>query len=117
MLYTMNKKNYKDFSVVEIGKLPARAYFIPFKTREKLDSNSKTASVSPSFIKTLYNDFSYVVYSLDGVLVANVARLPYKTAINFSSYAGKTVKLTAAAYDSNGALCAVKTYNLKVAAS
>ena len=36
MIYSMNKSNYKDFSVVEIGKLPARAYFIPFRTKEKL---------------------------------------------------------------------------------
>lgn len=38
MIYSMNKANYKDFSVVEIGKLPARAYFIPFKTKAQLDA-------------------------------------------------------------------------------
>ena len=55
MIYSMNKKNYKDFSVVEIGKLPARAYFIPFKTKEKL----------------LSTDFMTERYSSDAVTVLN----------------------------------------------
>ncbi len=37
MIYSLNKSNYKDFSVWEIGKLPARAYFIPFKTKDAMD--------------------------------------------------------------------------------
>lgn len=55
MIYSMNKKNYKDFSVVEIGKLPARAYFIPFKTKEKL----------------LSTDFMTERYSSDAVTILN----------------------------------------------
>ncbi len=55
MIYSMNKSNYKDFSVVEIGKLPARAYFIPFKTMDKL----------------LSTDFITERYSSDAVTVLN----------------------------------------------
>ncbi len=55
MIYSMNKKNYKDFSVVELGKLPARAYFIPFKTKDKL--------LSTDFITERYSSDAVTVLS------------------------------------------------------
>ena len=55
MIYSMNKKNYKDFSVVEIGKLPARAYFIPFRTKDKL--------LSTDFITERYSSDAVTVLS------------------------------------------------------
>lgn len=37
MQYSINSTNYCDFSVIEINKLPARSYFIPYPDREKAD--------------------------------------------------------------------------------
>ncbi len=37
MLYQFEHRNYNDFSVVEEYKLPARAYFIPFASKEECD--------------------------------------------------------------------------------
>ncbi len=36
MKYTVKKNLHSDFSVMEIGKLPGRAYFIPYESKEKL---------------------------------------------------------------------------------
>ena len=62
MIYSMNKKYYKDFSVVELGKLPARAYFIPFKTKDKLLSTDFTTERYSSDAVTVLSgewDFRY----------------------------------------------------------
>ena len=67
-----------------------------------------------SFIKTLYNDFSYVVYSVNGVDVGTSYGIPYTVDVDFSSYAGSSVELTCRAFDSNGLLCANKSYTIKV---
>ena len=53
MIYSMNKKYYKDFSVVELGKMAARAYFIPFKTMDKL--------MSTDFVTERYNSDAVTV--------------------------------------------------------
>lgn len=64
MLYSMNKKNYKDFSVVEIGKLPARAYFIPFRTREKLESTDFiTERYSSDAVTVLSGEWDFRYYA------------------------------------------------------
>ena len=34
MRYHINRENYHRFDIIEQNKLPARAYFIPFGTRE-----------------------------------------------------------------------------------
>ncbi len=36
MQYTINQHNYRDFDLLQIGKLDARAYFIPYKDEKKL---------------------------------------------------------------------------------
>ena len=36
MQYTINQHNFRDFDLLQIGKLDARAYFIPYKNKEKL---------------------------------------------------------------------------------
>ena len=36
MQYTLNKENYRRFDVLEAGKRPARAYFIPYRDRAAL---------------------------------------------------------------------------------
>lgn len=55
MIYSLNKTNYKDFSVYEIGKLPARAYFIPFKTQD--------AMMKTDYITERYNSDKVTVLS------------------------------------------------------
>jgi len=34
MRYRINKENYHRFDIMQLGKLPARSYFIPFSDRE-----------------------------------------------------------------------------------
>lgn len=64
MIYSMNKKNYKDFSVVEIGKLPARAYFIPFRTKEKLLSTDfMTERYSSDAVTVLSGEWDFRYYA------------------------------------------------------
>ena len=64
MIYSMNKKNYKDFSVVEIGKLPARAYFIPFKTKAQLDSTDFiTERYSSDAVTVLSGEWDFRYYA------------------------------------------------------
>ncbi len=64
MLYSMNKKNYKDFSVVEIGKLPARAYFIPFRTKAQLDSTDFiTERYSSDAVTVLSGEWDFRYYA------------------------------------------------------
>ncbi len=67
-----------------------------------------------AYVKTLYNDFSYAVYSLNGVDIGTGYGTPFALDIDFSPYAGKTLDLTCRAFDSKGALCATKTYTIKV---
>lgn len=38
MQYSINRENYHRFDILEIGKLPARSYFIPFADRNGADS-------------------------------------------------------------------------------
>ncbi len=64
MIYEINKTNHKKFSVVEEGKLPARAYFIPFKTREKLLSTDYiTERYSSDSVTVLSGEWDFKYYS------------------------------------------------------
>lgn len=38
MKYCLNTSNYYDFKTIEVNKLPARSYFIPYPDREKADA-------------------------------------------------------------------------------
>ncbi len=38
MLYRINRDNYHRFDVLEVNKLPPRAYFIPYETRDQADA-------------------------------------------------------------------------------
>lgn len=63
MIYSMNKTNYNDFSVVELGKMPARAYFIPFKSKEKLNSTDFTTErFSSDCVKVLSGEWDFRYY-------------------------------------------------------
>lgn len=67
-----------------------------------------------AFIKTLENDFSHVIYRINGVDVGTVSSIPYTVEADLSVYSGQTVALSCTAYDTKGRLCAAKTYNVKI---
>ncbi len=57
MRYNLDKTNYKTFDIIEINKLPARAYFIPYENAESADK--------VSLLEKRYN--SLLVKCLNGV--------------------------------------------------
>lgn len=67
-----------------------------------------------SFVQTLHNDFSYIVYRINGVDVGVSYGIPYTVEFDFSGYAGNTVELTCLAFDSEQKLCAQRTVSVKV---
>lgn len=67
-----------------------------------------------AYFKTFANDFSYAVYAINGVEIGRVSDIPYALNVDLSAYQGQTITLTATAYDSAGAVCAVKSYSLVV---
>lgn len=67
-----------------------------------------------SFIKTFHNDFSYVVYRINGVDVGVSYGIPYTIDVDFTPYKGQTVTVTCLGFDSMQKICAQKSYNIKV---
>ncbi|MBR5308299.1 MAG: hypothetical protein IKU43_05975 [Clostridia bacterium] len=67
-----------------------------------------------SFVKTLMDDFAYVVYRIDGVDVATAYAIPYTVGVDFTTYAGRVVELECLAFDSKGAPCASRKIRLTV---
>lgn len=67
-----------------------------------------------AYFKTFANDFAYAVYAINGVEIGRVSDVPYGLDVNLSAYKGQTITLTATAYDSTGAVCAIKSYTLVV---
>ena len=62
MKYTVNRKNFNDFSVYEINKLPGRFYSIPYSTKEMLSKVRFQNEIKNSDIVTLLSgkwDFKY----------------------------------------------------------
>ena len=80
--------------------------------------NNVTVPAEPislyAYVKTLYNDVSYTIYSLNGVDIGTGYGVPFTLNVDFSPYAGKTLELTCRAFDSNNAVCATKTYKITV---
>ncbi len=63
MKYTVKKNLHSDFSVMEIGKLPGRAYFIPYKTKDKLKSTDIFAErYSSDMVEILSGDWDFKFY-------------------------------------------------------
>ena len=63
MQYSINSTNYCDFSVIEINKLPARSYFIPYPDREKADLVSGDKKrYSSSKVRCLNGDWDFIFY-------------------------------------------------------
>lgn len=67
-----------------------------------------------AYFKTFANDFSCAVYAINGVEIGRVSDVPYALRVDLSAYKGQTITITATAYDSAGALCAVKSYTVIV---
>ncbi|MBR5528599.1 MAG: hypothetical protein IKV97_06295 [Clostridia bacterium] len=67
-----------------------------------------------AFVKTTENDFSYVVYRINGTDVGVAYDIPYTLGIDLSPYSGQTIELSCLAFDSSGKMCAQKTYKVKV---
>ncbi len=67
-----------------------------------------------SYFKTFENDFSYAEYQINGTTIGTAKDIPYTLSVDFSTYKGQTITLTAKAYDSKNQLCATKTYTIKV---
>lgn len=63
MNYSINKNNYRDFNVIELNKLDARAYFIPYKD-EKLLSSSDILSerYNSDMVKVLSGEWDFKYY-------------------------------------------------------
>lgn len=67
-----------------------------------------------AYFKAFENDFSRATDSINGTVIGSVSDIPYSLAVDLSAYSGQTITLTAAAYDSAGAVCAEKSYQLIV---
>ena len=67
-----------------------------------------------SFVETLHNDFSYVVYRINGTDIGVSYGIPYTISADFSPYKGQTAELTCLAFDSEQRLCASRKINIIV---
>lgn len=63
MRYNIDKTNYKTFDIIEINKLPARAYFIPYKDVESADNVTLTQKRYGSpLVKCLNGSWDFKFY-------------------------------------------------------
>ncbi len=67
-----------------------------------------------SFVKSVENDFAYVIYSINGTDIGTAYGIPYTVDADFTPYSGQTVDVNCRAFDSKGEMCAYKTYKVKV---
>lgn len=62
--YHINKENYHQFDIMEINKLAARSYFIPFPTKEAADkAEPKTKRDSSSKVRCLSGVWDFKFYA------------------------------------------------------
>ncbi len=65
MKYNIDKTNYKTFDIIEINKLPARAYFIPYPDLESADKVSLTEKrYNSSLVKCLNGSWDFKFYPI-----------------------------------------------------
>ena len=74
---------------------------------------ARTVEVS-SYVKTMLNDISYVVYRINGTDVATTYGIPYSTQIDLTPYKGSRADIQALAFDSSGKMVANKAYSVIV---
>ena len=65
MKITLNQRNYHDFSVYEVNKLPGRSYFIPYPSRAEADRVSpKKKRYCSSKVRCLNGDWDFRFYPI-----------------------------------------------------
>ncbi len=67
-----------------------------------------------SFVKTLYDEYSYVVYRINGKDAGISYEIPYTVNVDFSSYEGQTINLTCLAFDAEEKICTSKSIDVYV---
>ena len=81
MKYSFNRKNFNDFSVYEINKLPARAYFIPYTSKAVLQKTKFAKERTSSDIVTVLSgkwDFAYFSKNTDVPDTIDTAKIKFK---------------------------------------
>lgn len=69
MLYTIDKKNYRDFSTMESGKIPGRVYSIPFSDTDALKkTNCLTERYKSDIVTVLSGEWDFKYYETQSVL-------------------------------------------------
>lgn len=64
MKYLINKTNYCDFNTIEINKMPARSYFIPYPDKESTEGiYLKEKRYSSAKVSVLNGDWDFKFYS------------------------------------------------------
>ena len=63
MRFKVKKTLHSDFSIMEIGKLPGRAYFIPYKSKDKLKNTDLFAErYSSDMVEILSGEWDFKFY-------------------------------------------------------
>lgn len=71
MNYLINRENFRKFEISEIGKLPPRAYFIPYSSKESLDAQSVlTERYNSDKVRILSGEWDFKYYEKD-MLIPN----------------------------------------------
>lgn len=71
MNYLINRENFRKFEISEIGKLPPRAYFIPYSSKEALDAQSVlTERYNSDKVHILSGEWDFKYYDKD-MLIPN----------------------------------------------
>lgn len=71
MNYLINRENFRKFEISEIGKLPPRAYFIPYSSKETLDAQSVlTERYNSDKVRILSGEWDFKYYDKD-MLIPN----------------------------------------------
>ena len=69
MKYALNDKNYHDFDVYEVNKLPGRSYFIPYPDRASADAAApKEKRYSSSKVRCLNGEWDFKFYPVPSEL-------------------------------------------------
>lgn len=71
MNYLINRENFRQFEISEIGKLPPRAYFIPYSSKEALDGQTVlTERYNSDKVLVLSGEWDFKYYDKD-MLIPN----------------------------------------------
>ena len=82
MKYTFNRTNFNNFRYYEIGKLPAKAYFIPYSSKAVLQKTKFAKERTSSDIVTVLSgkwDFAYFVKNTDVPDTIDTAKIKFDT--------------------------------------